>query len=480
MAFKVTSLRAKLLLWLLIPSLSLWILGSCITYFLAINFANGAYDDSLEDTARAIASRLYLQKSGQLEIDLPPAAKELLEEDSLGHATRFKLYYQVLSPHGRLISGDSQFPAPVPSPKTIRFQDAEIHHQQVRLATLRLHMDEKNQIGPGFVVQVAETLKEREELAGDIFMAIVAPQFFMILMAGGIIWFGVKRGLLSLDKVRQAVAERTPQELHLLKEDAAPMEIRPLLQALNDLLVRVAADRDIQQRFIANAAHQLRTPIAGLKTQAELILRQTSPEDRNYHAITQIHTSAQRIKHLIKQLLVLARHEHRLSSTSSGEIGMVDLVALARKTTSDLVPQAIAKQIDLGFEQGVSHFELSGDIVSLREMMANLIENAIRYTPRNGKVTVSLNRDEAGLIRFSVEDNGPGIPESEKEQVFERFYRVSSDGPEGSGLGLSIVKEIANIHRAEVTLSPVVKGTGTIAAVRFLGERFRKEKVNVN
>jgi two-component system, OmpR family, sensor histidine kinase TctE len=262
--------------------------------------------------------------------------------------------------------------------------------------------------------------------------------------------------------VREAIASRSQWNLLPVFEVDAPVEIRPLIDAIDDLLKRLNEDIEAQRRFVANAAHQLRTPLAGLKTQTELAMRQKDLTDLQ-HILKQVHRSADNVTRLVNQLLSLARLEP--TNAQGNYIGSVDLNAVAKEATTDLVPYALNKKIDLGVEEANRKAIVKGDADSIRELLANLIDNAIRYTQPEGKVTVKVICD--GDIRLLVEDDGPGIPLAERDKVFERFYRVLGNNVSGSGLGLSIVKEIAQAHRAEVSLTSGTEGKGTVAAVHF-------------
>jgi two-component system sensor histidine kinase TctE len=247
-----------------------------------------------------------------------------------------------------------------------------------------------------------------------------------------------------------------------------PREVRPLVKAINDLLELLREDMQAQRRFVANAAHQLRTPIAGLKMQSELALRQSEPEEIT-HALNLIHLGADRAARLANQLLALARAEPGAVDPDLWQV--MDLNSLAKNVCRELVTQALSENIDLGFEESEQIVTIRGDQASLHELLSNLIENAILYTQSGGHVTVrtlkrsSVDGNERSIV--IVEDNGPGIAVEEREKVFERFYRISDRGVDGSGLGLAIVREIAKIHSAEVHLDVGPSGVGTSIAVDF-------------
>jgi two-component system sensor histidine kinase TctE len=301
-------------------------------------------------------------------------------------------------------------------------------------------------------------------MARDVLIATLLPQLGLMLLLAGIVYVAVGRGLAPLDALRREIESRSSRDLTPVTEDRAPPEVRRLVHSLNDLLARLTQTLAAQRRFVADAAHQLRTPTAALKTQVEVAQR-TRDGGELQARLGQIHVAAERNARLVNQLLSLARAEPGGSEPRAHR--PVDIVDIARAETEYWVPQAIARSIDLGFEAGCvrreGRIEVDGDAVMLAEMLGNLIDNALRYTQPGGTVTVSVARaSEGGLPRalVAVEDNGPGIPESEREQVFERFHRVLGTGTEGAGLGLAIVREIALAHDGRVDLADGAGGRG--------------------
>jgi two-component system sensor histidine kinase TctE len=292
---------------------------------------------------------------------------------------------------------------------------------------------------------------------------MILPQLLLIVFAGLMLWYAVGRGLAPLEALRREIESRSHRDLSALPVEQTPHEVRPLIRAMNELLERLSLALASQQRFIADAAHQLRTPIAGLKTQTELALRQT-PTGEAHGTLKQLRSATEQATHLVNQLLSLARAEPPAGRVQSTE--RIDLEALARGATTEWVPRAIERNVDLGFDDASQTALVEGDPFLLREMLNNLLDNAVRYTQPGGQVTVRVTRS-GGRATLTVEDNGPGIPEAERARVFERFYRVLGTGAEGCGLGLAIVREIAQSHAAEVKLTPASGGTGTIVRVVF-------------
>jgi two-component system sensor histidine kinase TctE len=439
----------------MIPIVSLCLVSAVGTYFIAIQITTQAYDAALMESARELANRLMIT-NGVVGIDLPPAALAIFREDNID-----KFYYAVIESNGRFIAGDIDLIQAIKyRSHQYRFQDRRVGKGDERIAYLSATV-------PGATdrkvdIYVAETVLKRAALVNQIIFAVVIPQLLLITLAALAVWFGVARGLAPLNAVRAAIASRSQWNLKPVLEVDAPVEIRPLVDAIDDLLSRLNTDIEGQRRFIANAAHQLRTPLAGLKTQAELAMRQKTPAELE-HTIKQVHRSAENVTRLVNQLLLLARLEP--SNALQQPHMPIDLNNIVKEATSDLVPYALNKDIDLGFEESEVAASILGDPVSIRELVVNLIDNAIRYTQPGGKVTVKIVTDDE--VELRVEDDGPGIPSQERDKVFERFYRVLGNNVAGSGLGLAIVKEIAEAHQADVSITSGNEGKGTIAVVQF-------------
>jgi len=291
---------------------------------------------------------------------------------------------------------------------------------------------------------------------------VIVPELMLVLLATGSVWIGVSRSLRPLEQLRDAVSNRSHRDLSPIQGQRSPREVQPLVAAINELMQRLSVVLNVQRHFIADAAHQLRTPLAGLTTQTELALRQTDPMALR-HVLGQIHAGIERTNHLVHQLLSLARAEAGPEMTMKFE--PLDLNALVRRETAEWVPQAVQKGIDLGYEGPEQPVEIVGQPLLLREMLANILDNAMCYSPQDGKVTVHLLAGEHPCVM--VEDSGPGIPVEERERVFERFHRLTANGGAGSGLGLSIVREIARAHGARVWLEDAGAGGGLRVNIQF-------------
>jgi two-component system sensor histidine kinase TctE len=460
MRTKPRSLRRQLLTWLLVLLIPLLIVGAVNSYYRAYHFSNLAYDRSLFRAALALADQVVVVR-GQVLMDLPQTALDLLEYDKDDW-----VYYRVTDPQGKTVTGEANLPLP-PTPLTPGshlYYDAVLGDKEVRIAAFSLPLEGTSAKGAA-LIQVAETKSKRIQLADEIIAAMMWPQVVIVLLAGFMVHYGVRRGLASLDKLQHAIEQRSHRDLSAMPIEDSPREVQPLLRAMNDLLRRVRANIDQQQRFTADASHQLRTPLAGLQTQAEMALRESDPE-RIRHALEWIQAGTVRLSHLVSQLLALARVEPGSGREAAWQ--SLDLVKLARETTAEWVLVGLERHIDLGFEAPPSSVLINGNEVMMREMLSNLVDNAIRYTPEHGKVTVAVAA-EGGQALLSVEDNGQGIPASERERVFERFHRLPESGGDGCGLGLAIVREIALAHHAKIEVEDGPGGVGTRIVVSLPG-----------
>lgn len=453
------SLRAQLMIWLFAPLFVLWFVSSATAYLVTIDFANRPYDIALAERAQSLGARLRLESDDWRFGRTPRVARKNLTEGG------DKLFYAVSEPDGRALAGNAEFPKPSPLSfaKSNRvFSDGELNGERIRIVAIR-YVPDMQQPDDYVLLQVAETVHKRQALTRGILAHIIIPQMLLIILAVVAVWYALRRGLAPLERLRQEVAQRPKEDLSLLDEEKAPAEMRPLIQAVNGLLQRLSQVVNSQKRFITDAAHQLRTPFAGLKTQAELALREDDP-NRVRHGLQQILSCAERCSRLVNQLLSLARNEPRAHPVSSFTI--LDLGQLARKCAMLWVPDALNRGIDFGFEGAETRVLIKGDAVSLTEMMSNLVDNAVHHTQPGGKVTLSVGQEaEHAVLR--VEDNGPGIPPEHREHVFERFYRILGSSSEGSGLGLAIVGEVVEMHGAQITLADGANGHGTLFTIRF-------------
>ncbi len=451
------TLRGQLLRWLLIPLVVVLLFDVAGGYFAARQVADDIYDGELAEIARELLVHVK-QTGGKLDFDLSDEAERTLLLDQYD-----KVYYAVRAADGSAIAGDGALPriagrAAFPD---MTFRDGEYGGAPVRLALLRSPALAHPGSDP-VAVEVAETQIKRQLLTRKLLWSVTLPQVLLILAAGALVWFGVARGLAPLRHVREAVAARSHLDLAPVASADAPAELYPLVQEVNDLMQRLSKVLDAQSRFIADAAHQLRTPVAGLKAHVELALRENDMAQAK-RALAHLYTGVERLSRLVSQLLSLARNEPDTAKMQS--FAPLDLNRLAFETTMEWVPEAYKKDIDLGFEGTENAIVIDGDAARLTELINNLLDNAIRYSDHGGRVTMRVSAD--GAPRIAVSDDGPTIPVEERQRVFERFHRLLGTHAEGSGLGLAIVREIAELHGAEVTLEDDADGVGNRFIVSF-------------
>jgi two-component system sensor histidine kinase TctE len=444
------SLRRLLLGWLLIPLLVLLALGSVGTFFMARNAANDAYDKELLDPMLALAQYIRVIH-GKPVLDLPASAQNLLLVDAYDN-----IYYQLIAADGTRLGGNLYLPIPAQISDKPLFYNTAFRGRNIRAATLKMHVN-----GGGSVyLQVAETLDKRDHHLVGILAEMLAPAVIIALAAVLLVWFGVRRGLAPLQSLQKEIAARSHRDLRPVPEHHAPDEVRPVVASLNALLARLNDSMNGQQRFLANAAHQLRTPLSGLQTQVELALRGTMTAELRA-TLTQLLDATVRTAHLANQLLTLARAEP--GAMSPDAMQPLDLHKVVEDAAQEWVPRAMVRQIDLGFD--IETTLLIGEPLLIRELLANLIDNALRYTPAGGSVTVRCRQANGAVLE--VEDNGIGIPESQREKVLERFHRVEGSPGGGCGLGLAIVQEIARIHGATLEITAPPAGRGTLVCISF-------------
>ncbi|HXC37508.1 MAG TPA: sensor histidine kinase [Burkholderiales bacterium] len=450
--FRPSSLRALLTGWLVWPLATLILASAVPTYYLALSAANSAYDSALLDPALAISNHV-LVRDNAVSIDLPASALDALRIDA-----RDRIFMQVRDSRGQMAPGSAALPAPpedIPEGSHI-FYDSKLNGEKIRVAALQV----PHPAGP-VLIQVAETFVKRETMVREMLVATLFSELLVAAAAVGLLWFGIGRGLAPLDRLRREIAARSPKDLRPLSVEDKPDEVQPMIAALNQLLNRLKAAIEGQQRFIANAAHQLRTPLAGLKTHAELARRQPSSVELR-PLLEMIAGETGRTAHLVNQLLALARAEPEGSADSND--APVNLLDVVSRAAQEWVPRAVAKDIDLGFE--LEDAWTMGEPMLMRELLANLIDNALAYTPASGTVTVrTLKRGHSSVLE--VEDDGPGIAPEERARVFERFYRAQGTAGEGCGLGLAIVSEIAQRHGARVEILTAASGKGTLIRTSF-------------
>jgi two-component system sensor histidine kinase TctE len=464
------SLFGEILDWMLAPLLLLWPMSLGLTWVAAQAIANRPYDRELADVVRALARQAATQPAPATRpatatrVELERIAAALMHSDD-----EDRIYFQVRGRGGELLAGDAVITAPAaapdPAPEAgVRFRDEVLAEEPVRVAYQWVAVAG----GGNALVQVAETLGKRSQLATEIIKGVILPQFVILPVAVVLVWFALARGIRPLAELQRRIRRRESTDLSPIAEWDVPDEVAPLVRAINDLLQRLDRTIATQRHFLADAAHQLKTPLAGLRMQAELAARELDSGRGDpasiKHSLRQIALSTQRAGHMVNQLLAMARAE---DTGQAMQRVPVDLATITREVVRDFVPRAIERRIDLGYEgaDGLPPPPLWGEPVLLGELVRNLVDNALQYTPAGGTVTVRVLPDPFGqVVVLQVEDTGPGIHPDEREAVFRPFYRTGDTQVDGTGLGLAIVQGIAQRHDAELTVADARPRSGATAA----------------
>jgi two-component system sensor histidine kinase TctE len=489
------SLFGEILDWMLTPLLLLWPITLVLTWLVAQNIAGKPFDRALEFNVQALA-KFVVVKNNQVQFNLTGPAREILRADDTD-----LVYYQVRGARGEYLAGERDLPQPVDDERTqddeVRLREDVINGEKVRVAYTWIRVELKGaefsggapqaksaspggkesraaseRGGQAVLVQVAETLEKRKTLATEIVKGTMVPQFVTLPLAVLLVWLALVRGIKPLAQLEKRIRARKPDDMSPLDDVAVPEEVVPLVSSINDLLSRLKVSLTTQKRFLADAAHQLKTPLAGLRMQADLAQRETNADELK-KSLKHIGKSSVRATHTVNQLLALARAESAGRSLPKQPLDMVKIIS---EVMADSVPRALEKQIDLGYdgpEAGGPGMQLEGNPTLLKELVRNLLDNAIAYTPEHGQVTLRLLADIfSGVLVLLVEDSGPGIPAAERELVFQPFYRALGTNVDGSGLGLAIVLEIAQQHDATVSIEDALltghsESAGTRIAVKF-------------
>ena len=471
------SLFGEILDWMLTPLLLLVPVSIGVTWLVAQGIANASFDHALEYNARILAQVIGAQPGGGA-----PVLRQDLRDILRGNEAD-AVFYQVLDGEGDWLAGERDVPAPggdeSAAPGTIFLRDGHMRDKTVRVASVWVRPYAAAGAGAPALVQLAETREKQAQLATEIIKGVLLPQFAILPLAVLLIWLALVRGIKPLSSVEARIRERKPGDLSPIDASEVPLEVEPLVASVNELLGKLGVSIATQKRFLADAAHQLKTPLAGLRMQADLAQREGASAEDLKLSLKQIGRASIRATHTVNQLLALARAEGGAGARSRQPC---DLARLTIEAVREAVPRAIDKALDLGYDgaqPGGPGVLLEGNATLLKEMVRNLVDNALNYTPstpqRPGVITVRVLADPFGRVALlQVEDNGPGIAEPERELVFEPFYRVLGNEADGSGLGLPIVREIASQHRATVSLEDAHPGKhppGTRFTVRFESEQ---------
>lgn len=442
------SIRLRLLKWLIGPVLLLNLAGVALSYALAWIPAQIAFDQSLADAASMLGARVS-EREGRLVLDLPQAAERALRDDELD-----KVYFAVRDSQGRLVAGDAVLPV-LPARGGAPAVDGVVEKGAVRMVALPVLTGQQQ----GIVV-VAKTLRKRGQARTAIVSAMLPLAAVFTLASIGLVWFSVTNGLSPLHRVRAGIQARGAEDVSPIASSDVPLEVMPMVHSFNGLLERVREVGQAQQDFMANVAHQLRTPLAGMRTQIELLAAQERTA-ADAASLAMMQASTERMIRQVNQLLALARAEPGPMRKTRMERMALD--QLLEESIQHFVEQALRKDIDLGFD--LRPTTVTGDRFMLRDLVDNLVDNAIRYTPPNGSVTVSCFPHLGGGM-LTVEDSGPGIPPAKRASVFQRFQRLDKK-TNGSGIGLAIVRDIATAHGASVAIDTPASGQGALFSVYF-------------
>jgi two-component system sensor histidine kinase TctE len=446
----MTSIRVRLLTWLIGPILLLNLAGASLIYLLAWSPVQQAFDRSLQDGAAALAARV----GADGVLDLPARAERALHTGVLDTT-----WFAVRDRHGRLLAGDPSLRVAMSDGAVLR--DASLHGVPVRVAS---ELTEA-----GGTVALARTVQARHAggQGATVRVLLLLEALFTAVLAG-LIWFAVTRGLQPLDRLRADLDARDWADMAPLAARAVPVELAPVVGAFDNLLARLQQGTRAQHEFLANVAHQLRTPLAGLKLQLEWLGERHKLDADSVKSLRLLLQSNERMIRQTNQLLALARAEP--SRFEKTRLEPLDLAALVAESIQHFVDRALQRRIDLGFELQPS--TVAGDAFLLRDLVDNLVDNALRYTPPGGTVTVRCRQQvQAGpqaqaAVMLEVEDSGPGIAAAERERVFSRFVRLA-EHTSGSGLGLAIVRDIALAHGARVSVATARGGQGALFQVIF-------------
>lgn len=449
----------KQLFTLFVPFLfGLWLASAILSLWLVSTTSSASFDRDLINSADSIVGRLRV-KDGKIVVDLPPAAQAILKHDDSD-----KFYFCVLGNNGERISGDADLPKPSSDlefnkPKVLT---TKIARKLVRLVEIKVIPDEA--VGQSVIVQLAVTTNARNRFQENMLLGVAVPQLLVIILGLSAIWYGIVKVLTPLRLLQQQLANRSPADLSPLSDNGTPEEVYPLVRAINHLFVRSREEIKAHQRFIANAAHQLRTPLAGLKTYSSIGAEMWDVKELR-DIVHELDQGIDRASRLVSQLLALARNDASGEPGPTGSKSHLDLNFLVSDVVADLVEQAVRRGLELSYESSQTPATIEGEQAGLQHLVSNLIENAILYSPTNGRVMVRIKNDDHVIL--SVSDTGPGIPIGERQKVFERFYRVVGTNGIGSGLGLSIVHEVAKAHNATVTIEAGSDDIGTVVCVKF-------------
>ena len=454
------SLRRRLLLWLFLATVVIGLAALADTWREALRTAQSVSDRVLVGSALAIAERVTVDETGGLEVDIPYSSLEMLTSTA-----QDKVFYRVDGPIGTFLTGYTDLPILSTSASGVAFADGMYGNVGIRSATL-LREVSTGERSIAFSVTVAESTLARAALAKAILLRSALRLAVLIVGVAGIVWVAVTLALRPLDRLGAIIAQRSPDDLRPVMADV-PQEVSALVQAINSFMSRLDIALNALRNFTGNASHQLRTPLAVVRTQLALIDRSVTSEQRT-DASAKAQTALERAERVLAQLLVLARVD---AATGSAALQPVSIVSLAKELTAELVPQALQQQVDLGFEGPEEGIALAEPVL-LAELLKNLLTNAIAYAGQGAVVTVRV-RAEADAIVLEVEDDGPGLSPRQMVQASLRKRSMPmrgqiKDQDPGYGLGLAVTSEIATLFGTELQLLNNEDGRGLLARISLL------------
>lgn len=440
----VTSLKTAIAYRLVVPVIIFIIFETALSYFVTLHYVEKTYDRWLLDSARSLIQEVKVIDNN-ISVKLSSTALEIFKWDDVDTT-----FFKINTEKKGLIAGDLVLSAPSITISTEQplYSNAIIDDEAIRMVSLQV----PGTLPEKVYIHVAETLNKRQDMMIDILLADLIPQLVFTLFISLLIIEAINHGLAPLHKLAEDISQRSPNDLSPIPETHVFAEVRTLIDTINHLLGKLSTAITSQQRFIANAAHQLRTPLAGLKLQAERAQREENVVAMQ-PALSQIKNGVDRVSHMITQLLALARSG---PIEGSHQMEKIDLYDLAIKVCEKWVPTALEKDIEISFDAAKQSHFIKGDRILLTELLANLLDNAITYGYKKGNIVVRLTNHPT--LCLSIEDDGPGIDEFERNKIFERFYRIPGSAGNGCGLGLAIVKEIADLHQVGLLLLRSVNG----------------------
>jgi two-component system, OmpR family, sensor histidine kinase TctE len=446
---RASSIRRRLLALLVVPATLVLLAGTVSDYVSNITPVRDAYDRALADAALAISGHVRRDASGQHRLVLPAEAISVLRTDAVD-----SIYFRVSTRDGTFIAGDTDLPVARSSAANPSYQDSTYNGVPIRLVSYR------NATGT-VLTTVAETLNKRTRIRTQLLSTVLWTDLLELAAILSFVWLGVSLSLQPLQALRGQIAKRSARDLEPLSPASAPVEVRTLVDALNRLFTTIEESSRTQRQFVESATHQLRTPLAGIQAQLELLIAEEERAPRRERLALTL-GATRRLSHTTQQLLALARSEH--ATFAHADFQPVDLAAVAESCATDYVNSAIAADIDLGVE--LQPASVHGVEWLIAEALGNLVDNAITYTPRGGSITVGCGT-RADMAFVEVTDTGIGIPPDERDRVTGRFFRGGQSRGSGSGLGLAIVADVARLHNASLTITSAAEGRGTTVRLEF-------------